>query len=561
MKRDIFRIVLAFILASAGFSYAETNITTPFVGITCTQRSEVVPRLLNINVVEIDLQAAGLGFYVTPGNGDFVSGETTPQNTQAFLEQKNAQLAFNAHFFGYVTGGGVDLYGAAYSNGYPVSTFSPSWPTLGITQSNQADTYTQFPTAYGALYNAIAGNALILTNGVNTAPTDDTLHTYLHPRTAVGLSADKKKMVIMTVDGRQTGISLGVSTKELGYLIAEYGVYNAINLDGGGSTQLAINNSEPHYANTPSEAPRAVGSNMAVFATPIYAAAGQTPSLIAYEDFSYERCTPGHTGNTTPDSGGLSALLGGSGWAGGWKEAQSKDEFDGYIYAGIATYETTADVSGNKTALLNYTDMSGRTLVTQGAQMRTSFGGCSVTNRYVDVSKVGVDMIKDGQIGANGSEVWVSFLAQSYGTNDYSEAFIQLGDGVRFGMLKNNKWGIQDSQNQTIEAFSQIDVGDSAMFLAKLLFLNGQDRVQVWLNPSLAGVGDLGAPDIDVLVSDFTFSSVNVIGTYSTDFDELRIGTTYQAVTPASVPEPVTMMMTSLGFLTLQYCKNKRGAK
>jgi exopolysaccharide biosynthesis protein len=51
-------------------------------------------------------------------------------------------------------------------------------------------------------------------------------------------------------------------------LIKDYGVYNALNLDGGGSTTLAIRDA---VVNTSSDNPngRSVGSNLAIFAQPM----------------------------------------------------------------------------------------------------------------------------------------------------------------------------------------------------------------------------------------------------------------------------------------------------
>ena len=54
-------------------------------------------------------------------------------------------------------------------------------------------------------------------------------------------------------------------------LIRDYGVYNALNLDGGGSTTLAMENPVTHIGfivNVSSDNPRgrSVGSNLAVFA-------------------------------------------------------------------------------------------------------------------------------------------------------------------------------------------------------------------------------------------------------------------------------------------------------
>ncbi|MEU8569149.1 phosphodiester glycosidase family protein [Streptomyces pathocidini] len=57
------------------------------------------------------------------------------------------------------------------------------------------------------------------------------------PRTAVGFSRDGSRMQVLTVDGRQAD-SGGVTLTELALMMHRAGAYNAINLDGGGSTTL-----------------------------------------------------------------------------------------------------------------------------------------------------------------------------------------------------------------------------------------------------------------------------------------------------------------------------------
>lgn len=68
------------------------------------------------------------------------------------------------------------------------------------------------------------------------------------PRTAVGYTANKH-VIMMTADGRQT-ISGGVGLPELADIMKGLGCIGAINLDGGGSTQMAVQN---QYINSPSE--------------------------------------------------------------------------------------------------------------------------------------------------------------------------------------------------------------------------------------------------------------------------------------------------------------------
>ncbi len=57
------------------------------------------------------------------------------------------------------------------------------------------------------------------------------------PRTAVGIKKDGT-VILYTVDGRQTGYSLGMTYGELARRMAELGCVQAANLDGGDSTQM-----------------------------------------------------------------------------------------------------------------------------------------------------------------------------------------------------------------------------------------------------------------------------------------------------------------------------------
>lgn len=60
-----------------------------------------------------------------------------------------------------------------------------------------------------------------------------------NPRTAVGYTADNN-LVLVTVDGREQA-SVGMSLRELALFMKSIGCYEAINLDGGGSSVLYIN--------------------------------------------------------------------------------------------------------------------------------------------------------------------------------------------------------------------------------------------------------------------------------------------------------------------------------
>ena len=76
----------------------------------------------------------------------------------------------------------------------------------------------------------------LLEDGEVTGATGD--HVELrHPRTAVGFDESGTRAYFVVVDGRQTH-SIGMNLYELGELMAQLGADDAINLDGGGSSEM-----------------------------------------------------------------------------------------------------------------------------------------------------------------------------------------------------------------------------------------------------------------------------------------------------------------------------------
>jgi hypothetical protein len=61
-----------------------------------------------------------------------------------------------------------------------------------------------------------------------------------HPRTIVGVAARGRRLLLITVDGRQPGYSAGTTNRESAAIALALGATEAINLDGGGSTAMAV---------------------------------------------------------------------------------------------------------------------------------------------------------------------------------------------------------------------------------------------------------------------------------------------------------------------------------
>lgn len=100
---------------------------------------------------------------------------------------------------------------------------------------------------------AFGGGTMLIKDG-EIAPITHNVSGY-NPRTAIGTDKTGKIIYIVTVDGRQN-LSKGATLEQLADLMLEIGCYNALNLDGGGSTNLVAKtpfNSSLHSINSPTE--------------------------------------------------------------------------------------------------------------------------------------------------------------------------------------------------------------------------------------------------------------------------------------------------------------------
>ncbi len=305
-QERVFKLLLvtaAWFIFSLPFAAAGTNkVTEPFEGVRLIHSKSTVPRLIAMWVVEIDMSAPGVGFVVTPSNGGLI-GDTTPQTVRTFVTQVGAQIGVNGSFFamaakGAASKGQYDVLGLSVSKGDAYSPFERGFvDAINISQNNVATIIrgtgkgnkAPHPVRHGAtapvslgmahnpaisLYNALSGKTRLVKDGKNVAGKDPAIH----PRTAVGITADGK-LLLFTVDGREPGHSLGLKFNEMADILIRWGARDAISLDGGGSTTLVMDDpttsaNDPQVMNMPCDLfpnkqhgkERAVGNSLAVFA-------------------------------------------------------------------------------------------------------------------------------------------------------------------------------------------------------------------------------------------------------------------------------------------------------
>lgn len=260
-------------LAAADAPFARPPKWDPlFVGVELADLSAERPRLMKGHAVRIDLKAAGIEFRATPGNGDR-PGETDGMRTSTFLKRSKLQLAINAAPFAPIhkdENKEQDVVGVQVSGGRLVSPGQGNYPGLLLTKDNRV-TIGAPPFNLEGIENAVGGFHIVLKGGAVIVGDKS-----VHPRTAAGVSADGRTLVLLVIDGRQKDFSDGATTAEVGEWLKALGCAEGINLDGGGTTALVVAGAdgEPRVINRPIHAnkpgtERVAASHLGLFARPL----------------------------------------------------------------------------------------------------------------------------------------------------------------------------------------------------------------------------------------------------------------------------------------------------
>ena len=114
----------------------------------------------------------------------------------------------------------------------------------------------RFSPHRGTMRTLVGGWPRIIEGGQNIALRADSIEGTApafsrarHPRTAIGISRDSATVYLVVVDGRQQS-SVGMTLEELANSMIVLGAFEALNLDGGGSTTLVVRDS---IVNAPSD--------------------------------------------------------------------------------------------------------------------------------------------------------------------------------------------------------------------------------------------------------------------------------------------------------------------
>lgn len=255
------------------------------------------------------------------------------------------------------------------------------------------------------------------------------------------------------------------------------------------------------------------------FVRSLSVASGPHDGLYAYEDFNYPE-------------GPLSEQNGGFGWAGPWFNVESVDAegstnhvvSGGLDYAGMSPISNRAIQSGQQNRIRR--------------SLSTSIGGV--------FDAAGLVENQDGTrlIGKEGSTIYLSFLQRVDKTDDVfyglelhrndgnANRVLCIGNGAEqcgYGVTSNvNVYGLKNFPALGAENT------ETNFIVVKITFNSGnRDRVEVFRNPESLVNEEACVADA-VLVGNFAFDRIglgNFNGTKVHEVDEIRVGTTFLAVT------------------------------
>jgi exopolysaccharide biosynthesis protein len=231
-------------------------------------------------LAKINMRDPGIRFALTepsPQTGeDGKKYETLCQTTLEFAKARGVQLAINTSAFSPFrakAGEPMDVSGLAVTDGKPVSEATRSNGAIYIEKDNRVRLKGPALKPDDAVH-VVPGFRLLLDDEKLVVPDRDANTSFggVNPRTAVGVDRDGSTLWIVVVDGRQPGVSAGITLVELATLFESLGAWDTLNLDGGGSSTFVLQGKDgtPRVINTPvgNRTPgslRQVGHNLGLY--------------------------------------------------------------------------------------------------------------------------------------------------------------------------------------------------------------------------------------------------------------------------------------------------------
>jgi len=217
--------------ALPGRAYGIDVWTEPNPGIRHLHRTTAAPA--EFHALVVDLSVEGVQIRCTPPRERWKS-------TSAYARDANLAAAINGGFWGLFGQGALGLAAGA---GQVWSSDTEELGFFAVSANGQAMVSPPSDVVEARrrrITDAVSGRPLIVDRGRMAEDLYAFPRTFSRePRTAVGVSADGRRVIMVTVDGRRA-TSHGGTLTEMAELLVELGALRGINLDGGGSTTMVV---------------------------------------------------------------------------------------------------------------------------------------------------------------------------------------------------------------------------------------------------------------------------------------------------------------------------------
>jgi len=242
-------LVVLTILCSAAVaddSPPASLVITNDTAIRYRSETRTVPRPLVLHWLTIDLSHSAYELAVAVGEDPDGDGpiEAVLTRPQQLASRQRLLVAVNTNPWrmlpspdtgekaGYVVGGCCDISGWVNQAGTTRSPVDAAHWSFWIGDKGHAHLDEIGQPAPASC--SVAGFGGLLREG-HLLPTASDVR---HPRTALGLDRSARWLTLLVIDGRQPGYSEGVSLRELAEIMLAEGCWQALNLDGGGSSVM-----------------------------------------------------------------------------------------------------------------------------------------------------------------------------------------------------------------------------------------------------------------------------------------------------------------------------------
>lgn len=250
MKKRLLGILALLLFVGAGFSQDALDLFPDQPGaLTCWTEIRTMPRPLRIHYLKISLTAPGIELFAIPGEDPDGSGPAESQLTLPadLFKKSHAIAAVNANAFQGVSGDKaaaadwyegrpVDIHGITVSGKKVISPIETGRTSFWIDSTGKPHIGT--PASMDSVAEAVADwfSPLLIDFKIVA----DSADKALHPRTALCFDDTGTWLLLAVVDGRQPGFSEGVTLVEFADIFKSRGCTQSINLDGGGSSIMLI---------------------------------------------------------------------------------------------------------------------------------------------------------------------------------------------------------------------------------------------------------------------------------------------------------------------------------